>query len=243
MQFVEHPEPTTDPQDEPFDVLAEDGSLVGLVMPRGEVHRLGLWHPAFHLWIVSWEGDQFRVLLQRRSWTKDTMPGKVDVSVGGHFRAGEYLPAAPHAERPRRAVLRELREELGLDVEPEAVHWLGRRWSVGTGPGVIDREIQELYACSMACLPARILADHREVSTVYAVSSHDLRLLLTEAQDEANGSVLWQAGGELDRSARSHARLRRDDLIPGRRGYWLAMLTTLERWLRGEKTEPLILRA
>ncbi|MCS7257571.1 MAG: NUDIX domain-containing protein [Thermomicrobium sp.] len=243
MPFAEQPGLTTDPQDEPFDVLAEDGSLTGRVLPRGQVHRLGLWHPAFHLWIVADDGDRLSVLLQRRSWTKDTMPGKVDVSVGGHFRAGEYTPSVPPADRARRAVLRELREELGLEAELDAVHWLGRRWSVGTGPGVIDREIQDLFVWPVARVPGGLVPDRREVSAVYAVSSRDLRLLLAGEQDETGVSVLWQAEEDAGSTADSLARLRLDDLIPGRRGYWLAMLTMLERWLRGETIEPLILRA
>ncbi len=242
MPFAEQPGLTTDPQDEPFDVLEEDGSLTGRVLPRGQVHRLGLWHPAFHLWIVADDGDRLSVLLQRRSWTKDTMPGKVDVSVGGHFRAGEYMPSVPPADRARRAVLRELREELGLEAELDAVHWLGRRWSVGRGPGVVDCEIQELFAWSLASVPERIEADPQEVSTVYAVSGQALRSLLEGRHDEVEALVLWSAEGPDSFRTRTVERLTREDLIPRRRDYWLAMLVTLDRWQRGELVEPLLLR-
>ena len=47
-----------------------------------------------------------RLLLQKRSMAKDTNPGRWDTSVGGHVMAGEPV---------RDALLREAREELGID--------------------------------------------------------------------------------------------------------------------------------
>jgi len=47
-----------------------------------------------------------KLLLQKRSMSKDTNPGRWDASIGGHVTAGE--PA-------RDALMREAREELGID--------------------------------------------------------------------------------------------------------------------------------
>ncbi len=49
---------------------------------------------------------QGRLLLQRRSASKDIAPGKWDTSVGGHLLPGEEAAAAAR---------REMREELGVD--------------------------------------------------------------------------------------------------------------------------------
>jgi len=56
-----------------------------------------------HLHVFDGRG---RLYLQKRSMTKDTNPGRWDTSVGGHVGAGEEVT---------RAVLREAREELGID--------------------------------------------------------------------------------------------------------------------------------
>lgn len=86
-----------------FDLVNPEGKVVGRAK-RSECHgNPDLLHQAVHVFVVHPEtGDLF---LQQRSTTKDVQPGKWDTSVGGHVDAGE--PA-------ETAVLRELREELGI---------------------------------------------------------------------------------------------------------------------------------
>ena len=102
--------PTTDPQDELFDVLDENGCPTGARKARGAVHRDGDWHGALHIWVggIATGGRPF-ALFQRRSRSKDTWPGALDVAVGGHLRAGETLADA----------IREAEEEIGLVVAME----------------------------------------------------------------------------------------------------------------------------
>ncbi|MGL6280372.1 MAG: NUDIX domain-containing protein, partial [Gaiella sp.] len=70
-------------------------------------------------------------MLQRRSPTKDTWPGRLDVAVGGHVRAGESL----------RETVREAEEEIGLRVELADLARLGRRFArSGT-----DNEVQDVF--------------------------------------------------------------------------------------------------
>ena len=56
------------------------------------------------------------LVLQRRSEAKDTWPGLWDVSVGGHYAAGEGLEGG----------LREIEEELGLEVREEQLVQAGK---------------------------------------------------------------------------------------------------------------------
>jgi isopentenyldiphosphate isomerase len=62
-----------------------------------------LIHAVVHLHVLDRTG---RLCLQRRSLSKDTNPGRWDTSVGGHVAAGEPVV---------NALLREAREELGID--------------------------------------------------------------------------------------------------------------------------------
>lgn len=97
--------------DELYDVLDEQGKVVGTAT-RARVHSdPELIHRAVHVWL--WRSDA-RLLLQKRVRQKDVEPGKWDTSVGGHVDAGEdYLTAA----------LREMKEELGVEGVPlEHVH-------------------------------------------------------------------------------------------------------------------------
>ena len=68
------------------------------------MHRLGLQHRAVHVLIFNARGEVF---LQKRSLTKDTFPGAWDSSASGHLNAGEIYD---------RCAVRELREELGLEL-------------------------------------------------------------------------------------------------------------------------------
>lgn len=89
--------------EEIFDVVNERDEVVGR-RSRSEVHRLGLMHRATHVLVFNRRGQVF---LQKRSMKKDRQPGLWDSSASGHVDSGEYYDAC---------VVRELREEIGLEV-------------------------------------------------------------------------------------------------------------------------------
>ena len=97
-----------DNQQELFPLVDEDGHVMGSAT-RGECHNGSkLLHPVVHLHVFNPAGD---IYLQKRPVWKDIQPGKWDTAVGGHVDYGEV---------PRAALLREVREELGItDFTPE----------------------------------------------------------------------------------------------------------------------------
>ena len=90
--------------DEIFDVVNERDEVIGK-KPRREVHRDGDKHRAVHVLMFNSLGEVF---LQKRSMTKDTFPGAWDSSASGHLDSGEDYDTC---------AIRELREELGLNLE------------------------------------------------------------------------------------------------------------------------------
>lgn len=139
-----------------LEVLDADGRPTGERKLRAHVHRDGDWHRAFHLWIVTREG---KLLVQRRAPEKDLAPGKLDVTVGGHLRAGEL---------PIDAV-REVEEELGVPASFADLVPLGTFRSERIYADAIDREYQEVYAL----VSDRPLREYRlaprEVDVLYEV--------------------------------------------------------------------------
>ena len=99
-----------DNNQELFPLVNEEGHVIGKAT-RGECHNGSrLLHPVVHLHVFNSRGE---VYLQKRPEWKDIQPGKWDTAVGGHIDYGET---------PEKALLREVREELGIEAfTPERV--------------------------------------------------------------------------------------------------------------------------
>lgn len=94
----------TDDKTELFPVVDEEGVVVGCVS-RGECHGGGRQlHPVVHLHLLNSKGELY--LQHRPSW-KEIQPDKWDTAVGGHVDYGETVA---------EALVREVREELGIEV-------------------------------------------------------------------------------------------------------------------------------
>ena len=88
--------------EEMLPVVEENGLVVGQTS-RKEVHGgLKLLHPVVHLHIMNRNSELF---LQKRSKSKDLLPGFWDTAVGGHVDYGESL---------EDTLYREASEELGF---------------------------------------------------------------------------------------------------------------------------------
>jgi isopentenyldiphosphate isomerase len=85
-----------------FPVVEPCGLVVGKALRSYCYSGAKVLHPVVHLHIIDREG---RILLQKRSMTKDIQPGKWDTAVGGHVDYGESI---------KEALYREVSEELGL---------------------------------------------------------------------------------------------------------------------------------
>ena len=83
-----------------------DGETTGVVAPRWLCHLMGLCHRTVHLVLRT---PQDWLALQVRGRHVD-WPGRLDLSVTGHVRAGLSW---------QQAMQREAAEELGLDLAPE----------------------------------------------------------------------------------------------------------------------------
>ncbi|MEK3980356.1 NUDIX domain-containing protein [Psychrobacillus sp. FSL K6-2836] len=119
-------------------VFDEEHNQIG-VETREEIHKLGLWHETFQCWFIGkHEGKQY-VYLQLRSDLKKDYPGLLDITAAGHLLASETVFDG----------IREVKEELGIDVLFEELYSLGvMKYSVKTGE-LVDNELAHvfLYDC------------------------------------------------------------------------------------------------
>lgn len=206
---------------EMLDVLDAAGEPTGERKTRLAVHVDGDWHRAIHIWVAR-DGDL--VLLQRRSLAKDLEAGRLDVSVGGHYRAGELFIE----------VLREAEEELGLVLRPGQAEYLGtvrseRRYPLAD-PARVDREFQEVYVVRDTRPLEQYALDPEEVEAVYELPLDRAIGLF------ARGEYAAAAGFDAMRRP-SHALLIEDDLPTQGRELHVQALERVRRWLAGEAAE------
>lgn len=100
--------------DDPIAICDAQGNLTGEVMPFHEVHDKELWHQVILVWLYNSQGE---VLLQHRAATCGSFANVWDVSASGHIKAGDSAIAS---------AVRELREELDIQVKPNELAEIGR---------------------------------------------------------------------------------------------------------------------
>jgi len=117
-----------DPEEQ-LEIVNQNGEVIGLA-PRTEAHsNPSLMHRVVHVLVFDPGG---RLLLQKRSLSKDVAPGMWDTSVGGHVGIGEELPLA---------AVREMQEELGIpDCDMEYLYTYIHR-------GRHETELVSTYRC------------------------------------------------------------------------------------------------
>ncbi len=99
--------------DEVFDVVDENDQVIRQES-RATVHAEGLLHRAVHILVFN---KYKEVFIQKRSLLKDTYPGAWDSSAAGHVDSGESYTAC---------ALRELEEELGIELDEEEIQELAQ---------------------------------------------------------------------------------------------------------------------
>lgn len=156
-----------------FDILDEQGNKTGKIKARSEVHRDGDWHKAVHIWIVN---DKDEVLLQKRSPNKDSYPNMWDISSAGHLTAGDDSLSG---------AIREIREELGVDVQSSKLKLIGVRKKADKCTSTfINNEFNDVYLLYLSLDLSKIILQEDEVSEVKYVSIDEFRHMI-KSRDKA----------------------------------------------------------
>lgn len=158
---------------EMIDVLAPDGQPTGQKKPKAAVHRDGDWHLAVHIWIQRPDGA---FLMQLRSPDKENDPHCWDISVAGHVAAGES---------PEVAAVREVAEEIGLDIEPDQLEPLFRLAAprVLNQGRYLDNEWHQIYRLRSEVAIKALTLQTEEVAAVRWVPWADFVQAVSERPD------------------------------------------------------------
>lgn len=148
--------------EELFDVLDEKGNYTGKVETREKCHKEGLWHKAVALCIINSKNE---VLLQRRSANKKLWPNMWDITAGGHVLAGEF---------GYEAVIREIKEELGIELDKNEITFLGSAISKQEKSGIINNHFNEYYIAKKDIDETKLTIQEEEVSEIKWISKEEI---------------------------------------------------------------------
>lgn len=196
--------------DEVIDIYDSEMNLLGTAM-KSQAYREGLWHKAFHCWIV--DGD--KVWLQLRGKDKNLYPGLLDISAAGHLGTGETA---------KQAGVREIEEELGLTVREEDFTKLFTYRLVEDTPDMFVREFCPTYVLKSAWNLKDVIMQPDEVDGVFEARISDLIALF--GGDEPSVTIRGYVRGSTQPAERS---VKVENFVPHGQNYYLKIFSTLDR--------------
>lgn len=149
-----------------FDVVDEDDQPTGSLASYDAVHSEGLWHRGVHILIYT---PGRKIVMQKRSPSLKYHPNEVEISVGGGVDAGE---------EPPQAAAREIKEELGIAINPAELHFIGKTKFNHKTKTQIYRNFIYNYS---VCIPESKLGfrvNSEETSSVFLLSEKRFRAAL-----------------------------------------------------------------
>ena len=148
--------------DEMVDVLTETGKFTDNVEMKQLCHKKGLWHKAVAVFIIN---SKNQVLLQKRSKNKKMWPDMWDISAGGHVLAGEF---------GFQAIIREIKEELGLSVKKEEIIFIGCSTSINKKGDILNKHFNEYYVVTKDIDEKKLKLQKEEVSEVKWINKEEI---------------------------------------------------------------------
>ncbi len=159
-----------------LDIYNENHEHIGQEL-RSVVHEKGLWHNTVHCWLYDKEGN---IYFQIR---KDEE--KLYTTSSGHVDAGEDL---------LDAVLREVKEEIGLDVNKDKLEKIGvARWqsnSIKKGKPFIDNAFANVYLLKIELDKCNFVFQEDEVLGLAKLKASDVFNLFKRNVKEINAKML-----------------------------------------------------
>ena len=148
-----------------IDIFDENNNPTGKVKEKQQAHEDGNFHRTAHVWIIN---DKNELLLQKRSASKKTHPNCWDISGAGHIKAGESVVDG---------AIRELKEELGVEVEEKDLQYIA---TIKSTKNPKNMEFQYVYLLNCNKEIEEYIFEDNEVSEVKYIFYKDLEKMVEE---------------------------------------------------------------
>lgn len=144
----------------------------GKVKPLFQAWNDEDWIGTFNLWILQTD-PVFSLIYQVRSNRSCWSPNRLDVTAGGHYKAGESLQDG----------LREVKEELGKEYSFKSVYFVGRKLHVSPDEkGRIRQNVVDICFTIDNSPLESFLLQKTEVSAVCVIPIEKLQKVHTQAK-------------------------------------------------------------
>ncbi|WP_139488556.1 NUDIX hydrolase [Brevibacillus dissolubilis] len=191
------------------------------VASRGEVHRVGHWHETFQCWLTGQENGVDMIYFQIRSAGKKDYPNLLDITAAGHLLSDETVQDG----------VREVQEELGIDVSFDELVSLGVIENCLRREGFIDNEFSHvfLYPSKNAFEDFSFKLQKEEVSGMVRVEFGSFYQFCFGEVDElvVDGFEIGEDGEKIA----IHQTLGRERFVPHQRSYWERVATLIREQL------------
>lgn len=207
--------------DELIDIYDSDMNLLGTAM-KSQAHREGLWHKAFHCWIVKPSKDGKHIIwLQLRGKDKELYPNLLDISSAGHLAAGETAKEG----------IREIEEEIGLKVTPDKLTKLFTYTLIEDVGNIINREFCPTYLLETNEKVENLKMQPEEVDGVYEAQISELIDLVDGKKKTIKISGMYRNN---DNSYKKEDRnISITDLVPHEKKYYSKVFEAALRFCNG----------
>ena len=161
--------------EEIFDILTPKGQYTNKTQTREVCHKEGLYHKAVFVFIIN---SKSQVLLQKRSANKKMWPNMWDITAGGHVLAGEF---------GFEAIIRETKEELGIDLKEEEITFIGAMISNNVKGDMIDNHFNEGYIAHKDIDITKLNLQTEEVAEVKWMDKEEVIQKIQNEKEELTG--------------------------------------------------------
>lgn len=189
-------------------VFNEHDQRVG-VATRDHIHAAGLWHETFHCWFIEEKDGERVVYLQLRSAEKKDYALRYDITAAGHLLA---------TETPEDGI-REVAEELGVDVVFSELQSIGTLQNIVLTPAISDREWARCYVYKMTT-PQKFTLQQEEVAALLTCRLADFAALIHG--DIPSISLCDVQNGEVETATRAQ-------LVPHPQSYYESIVEALTK--------------
>ena len=159
--------------EELIDVLDENGNQTGIVLPKSEVKKRGLYHRAIAVCIMNHQNE---ILMQKRSPHKKVYPNLWSIFVKGHVDS---------KEGSLEACVREVKEELGLTIGQEEFQFLYTiKEEKVTADDFIERIFFDTYLVRKEVEIEKLIIQQEELCEVKLMKIEDIKVLIQHYSQE-----------------------------------------------------------